>query len=42
MEHFRKGGYARGGEWGRFKYSEDVEYKDPITAVRLDDLLGLV
>ena len=35
-------GYARGGEWRRFKYSEDAEYNGLITAVRLDSLLGLV
>jgi len=30
-------GYARGGGWVRFKYSEDAENNDPITAVRLDN-----
>ena len=30
------------GEWRRFRYSEDIEYKDLVTAVRLDNLLGLV
>jgi len=28
--------------WVRFKYSEDIEYNDLVTAVRLDGLLGLV
>jgi len=30
-------GYARGGGWVRFKYSEDAEYNDLVTAVRLDN-----
>jgi len=27
----------RGGGWVRFKYSEDAEYNDFITAVKLDN-----
>ena len=34
--------FERRGGWVRFKYSEDAEYNDLITAVRLDNLLGLV
>jgi len=34
---------VRGGGWGRFKYSEGKRYNDDlVTAVRLDNLLGLV
>ena len=34
--------FERRGGWVRFKYSEDAEYNDPITAEWLDSLLGLV
>ena len=30
------------GWWGRFKYSENAEYNDLVTAEWLDSLLGLV
>jgi len=29
-------GYVRRGGWGRFKYYEDMEYNNFVTAVRLD------
>jgi len=33
---------VRRGEWVRFKYSENAEYNDLVTAEWLDSLLGLV
>jgi len=33
---------VRGGEWVRFKYSEDAENNNLVTAEWLDNLLGLV